>query len=550
MIANRTPPHPRSHALVAMALLGLTALAGCTAEGTAVSVRVYAAEGALHDTVLSNGSADTLELVLSADGETFVENFALAEGRGSVTSVPIGSGYQFTARGFRGSETSVLFYGASARFDVDAGDSVEVPIQVGRSNCIGLNRSSPLRDPADGGSADLRNRRVGASMSTLPDGRILLLGGAEVGADGEPERILDTAEIFDPVHNQFIELPWRLVLPRAFHTATVLRDGEVLVAGGVVGVSPDGLVVSDTAALIEPDEVEAVRPFPAPMPVEARAWHRARRLPDGSVLIVGGEGGDGTPLGSAVRFIPPDDGDPIAGRFRVQGSLHAARTRFTMTRTGNPANPTLIVGGLGSAGPAAAVELFTTNPGQGGCAGGGNPTDDIGCFIRPGAAELQVPRWGHGAALVENGAAVLVVGGYETDDRSAPTPRIERIGLVDFRVQGVGQLDTPRGEAATAVIADGGAAPYVLVVGGRVGDTPLTATSRLVPAQDPGDASRYLYTDTAVEDGCGLSEPRFGHRALTLDTRTVLLIGGINRTPAGLAGSRRVELFFPAINVF
>lgn len=545
MIGALRSPRPR---IAALSLVGVALLA-CAGEDTGVSVRIYTAEGALHDTVLSAGEADTLELVLQGDGEPYVENFTLADGSGAVTSVPTGEGYQFTARGFRGAENTVLFYGASQPFDVEPGDSVEVPIQVGRTNCIGLNRSSPLRDPADRGSADLRSRRVGATVTRLDDGRLLILGGAEVDAAGNPERILDTAEIFDPVHNQLLDLPWRLVLPRAYHTATLLDSGEVLVTGGVVGVAGGAVTVTNTAALVEPDEVEAVRAFPAEMPIEPRAFHQARKLPDGSVLVVGGEGGDGSPLASAARFMPPE-GDPIAGRFRVQGPLHVARTRFGATRTGNAINPTLITGGLGSGGPVAPVELFTLNTAQSGCAGGGNPTDDIGCFIRPGAAELSTPRWGHGAALAENGAAVVLVGGYGTADRGSPVARITRIGLNDFRVQGVGELAAPRGEVAIAAVRDGGAAPYLLVTGGRVGDTPQTTTSRLVPAQDPGDPSRYLYTDTPVQDGCGLSEPRYGHRAVVLDSRAVLLLGGINRGPAGLSGSRRVELFFPAVNTF
>lgn len=542
----------RSACLIGRPLLALTALsfAGCSGDGAAVEVRVYPAEGALHDTLLTGGEADTLELVLEADGERLVESFDLAAGRGRITAAPTGEGRRFTARGFRGSGNTVLFYGASQPFDVGPGGGAEVPIQIGRSDCVGLNRASPLRDPGDGGSADLHGRRVGASVTRLADGRVLLLGGAEVDADGRPERILDTAEIFDPVHNQLIPLPWRLVLPRAFHTATQLDSGEVLVVGGVVGVSGETLTVSDTAALVEPDEIDAVRPLPAMLAVEGRAWHQARKLPDGSVLVVGGETGDGTPLATATRFMPPT-GDPIAGRFRVQGSLRVARSRFTMTPTGQRANPVLLGGGRGPDGaPVAPIEMFTINPAQTGCVGGGSPTDDIGCFIRPGAAELPTPRWGHGAALVENGAAILFVGGYADAGRDAPVARVERVALEGFAVEGRGELTVPRGEAALAVIDDGGRAPYVLVVGGRVGGDPLTATSRLVPADDPEAPGRLLYTDTPVQSGCALSEPRFGLRAVSLDTRTVLLLGGVNRSPAGLSGSRRVELFFPAINVF
>lgn len=537
-------------AMLAAGLALALALAGCGGEDTAVSVRLYPAEGAAHEGLLAGDGADTLEIVLETDGDRFVESFALADGRGSVRAVPTGEGYRFTVRGFAGADNTVQLYGASHPFDVAPGDAVEVPVQVGRGDCVGLNRAAPTRDPADGGSADLHGRRVGASVTRLPDGRILLIGGAEVAADGTPERILDTAEIYDPTQSQFVPLPWRLILARAWHTATLLPDGQVLVVGGVVGLGPSGVTVTDTAALIAPDEVEAVRPLGAPIPAEGRAFHTAQALPDGSVLVAGGEGPGGEALASAVRFMPPAGGDPIAGRFRVQGPLHAARSRFTLSRTGQTANPALVVGGLGAGGPVAPIELFTTNPAQSGCAGGGNPTDDIGCFIRPSGVELSTPRWGHGAAVVEGGAAVLIVGGYASADRGAPVAEVARIDLGNFQPTVVGALATPRGEAAVAAIADGAAQPYVLVAGGYDGAQPVTAVTRLVPADDPAAPGRLRYAEAALADGCALSEPRHGLHAVVLDTRTALLLGGITRSPAGLTGSRRIEVFFPRINGF
>ena len=414
----------RCRALLQQALLawaGVLVLAfglgGCTAaEGTAVAVEVYTAEGVLHEGVLA-GPADTLELVLETGDDPLVENFALADGQGTVTSVPVGSGYRFTARGFRGAENTVLFYGASHRFDVDAGDAVSVPLMVGRANCVGLNRVSASRDRAVGGTADLQDRRVGASVTVLGDGRVLVLGGAEVDAEGRPERILDTAEVFDPAHNQMVKLPWRLVVPRAFHSATLLEDGQLLVVGGVIAPGAP-LTVTDTAVLIDTEALEAVdpvRPLPVGLPEHARAWHRALLLPDGSVLVAGGETGDGTPLASAVRFLPPAGGDAIEGRFRLQGPMHAARSRFSMTPVARASDPAVLAGGLGVMGAERGVEVFSVNPAQAGCAGGGSPTDGVGCFVIPNRVALPEARWAH--------VAVPVAGAWWIPRHSTSSPR-------------------------------------------------------------------------------------------------------------------------------
>lgn len=537
-----------------LASVALGPIACTPSPGTSVDVEIYAAEGVLHDGLLTQGPTDAMEVVFRNPLDTFVETFDLATGSGTVPSVPIGEDYQVTVRGFIGDGVEVQFYGASALFDVGSDDSVTVPIQVGRADCVGINRAAESRDPADNGQPTLGSRRVGASMTPLPDGRILILGGADISADGNPERVLDTAEIFDPVHNQFISLPWRLDLPRAYHTATALPDGQVLVVGGVIGVVGGELAVTERAALIDVDDPEPLRVFPIGLPAEARAYHQAVGMPDGSVLIAGGETAAGTPLASTVRFIPPEQGDPIAGRFRVQDPMHQARTRFTATRIARPADPVAVAGGLGADGPLDGVELFTINGAQGGCATGATPSSEVGCFIRPSGARMADARWGHAAVEVEDGQGVLFIGGFGTTDRDEPVAPVAHLSLQNFQVTEAGQLAVPRGDLAAVAIDDGGFSPLVLTVGGRAGDEVLPTVSRLVPrlVDDTGDGApdRVQYVTEQVADGCSLTEGRFGLQAIQLRTRSVLLVGGALNTPGGLAGSQRVEQYFPRINSF
>lgn len=76
---------------------------------------------------------------------------------------------------------------------------------------------------------NMRQQRSEFTMSLLPSGRVVIVGGLE--SDGNRYICLDGVELFNPLDNTFIQLP-SLRYPRAFHTATVLDNGSVLIVGG------------------------------------------------------------------------------------------------------------------------------------------------------------------------------------------------------------------------------------------------------------------------------------------------------------------------------
>lgn len=77
----------------------------------------------------------------------------------------------------------------------------------------------------------LATARSSQTQTTLLDGRVLFTGG-NVGASGlSPGVGTNSAEIFDPFSGQLNLLP-TMSAARAMHTATLLRDGRVVVAGG------------------------------------------------------------------------------------------------------------------------------------------------------------------------------------------------------------------------------------------------------------------------------------------------------------------------------
>ena len=69
--------------------------------------------------------------------------------------------------------------------------------------------------------------RAWHTATVLPDGTVLILGG--IGSDG---RVVDQSEVFDPRSQKFQLLSSSAPIPRAFHSATLLTDGRVVVAVG------------------------------------------------------------------------------------------------------------------------------------------------------------------------------------------------------------------------------------------------------------------------------------------------------------------------------
>jgi hypothetical protein len=131
--------------------------------------------------------------------------------------------------------------------------------------------------------ANMNNARVYASATLLPDNRVLV-----VGDDGINER---TAEIFDPRTGDWLSLPDPGV-GRAEHVAVALRNGAVLVAGGV----------GETSAQLFDWRRNAWSSAGALTVIRASAT--ATVLPDGQVLIAGGFGNRSMPWASAELFDP------------------------------------------------------------------------------------------------------------------------------------------------------------------------------------------------------------------------------------------------------
>src|SRR5438477_2603552 len=120
--------------------------------------------------------------------------------------------------------------------------------------------------------------RTGHAATVLADGRVLITGGRDNAGT-----IVATAEVFDPA-DQTSTAIGVLNTPRIDHTATLLADGRVLIAGGTTASR-----ALTSAEIFDPANPGAgFRVLSATMGA-ARARHTATLLHDGTVLIAGGD---------------------------------------------------------------------------------------------------------------------------------------------------------------------------------------------------------------------------------------------------------------------
>jgi hypothetical protein len=173
-------------------------------------------------------------------------------------------------------------------------------------------RSAELYDPATGKfqpTGEMTERRVGHIAVLLRSGKVLIAGGW-VG-----HGTTDSAELYDPATRKFTATA-KLTARRGEPRATMLANGDVLITGGDDHDGADGHLASAEvfrAATLSFQATGAMH--------HAHEAHTATLLNDGKVLIAGGKGESLTARAELY--------DPKTGTFSETGSLVTARYKHT-----------------------------------------------------------------------------------------------------------------------------------------------------------------------------------------------------------------------------
>jgi hypothetical protein len=179
--------------------------------------------------------------------------------------------------------------------------------QIQNSPASVITNSVDAFDPADNSVTPvgpMTIRRWSHAATTLADGRVLVTGG-RTGSTAANGIVLDTAEIYDPATDVWTETAGPMNVARRSHTATLLPDGRVLIAGGGDGVSTTTSQAIQSAEIFDPET--GLFTLIGNM-TERRSAHSAILLDDGTVLISGGSTLTGTlyPTNTAEIFNPAD----------------------------------------------------------------------------------------------------------------------------------------------------------------------------------------------------------------------------------------------------
>lgn len=206
--------------------------------------------------------------------------------------------------------------------------------------------SVDLFDPATNmfapSPAMLNTARGLFTATPLADGRVLIVGGFEPDPGAGA---LASAEIYDPVAGTF-RFTGSMTVARYGHTATRLPDGKVLIVGG------DRDAATQSSAEIYDPATGTFSTVASPLAV-TRSYHSAAALADGRVLVFGGESGEFLVRGTVESY------DPATQAFSMFGRMATARVRATATAVtvGPSAGKILVFGGGARNTPQTAAEL-------------------------------------------------------------------------------------------------------------------------------------------------------------------------------------------------
>jgi hypothetical protein len=257
---------------------------------------------------------------------------------------------------------------------------------VGGSDATGAPlASAELYDPTSGkfsfARGNLKTARFGHTATLLNNGMVLIAGGYNSTLGGFN---VASAELYDPATQTFAKTG-NLNNPRDLHTATLLNDGTVLIAGGY-GISAGTF---SSAELYNPTTGSFTLTGSLNI---ARNDHTATLLNNGMVLIAGGEDALSNSLASAELF------DPLTSVFTLTGIMNTGRYGHSATLLNN--GTVLLAAGVSANNTTVSAELYTPST-----------TTEAGVFTPTG--NLNVARELQSAALL-NGGFVLVAGGVNS----------------------------------------------------------------------------------------------------------------------------------------
>lgn len=337
----------------------------------------------------------------------------------------------------------------------------------------------------------LNQVRMGHTATLLANGQVLIAGGYGGYPNSGNDDVLSSVEIYDPASKTF-SFTGGLATARELHTATTLQNGKVLIVGGATPIGGGYTQETASAEIYDPSTGLFA---PTGSLTTPRYGHTATLLPNGRVLVAGGYQNETQNSVQTVELY-----DPTTGTFTTTGSLSVPRGGAPATLLND--GTVLIAGGVNSFSLWASSDLY--NPSTG---------------LFSAGASLPIPQYNHSATLL-NAGTVLLAGGTTTW-MGPPWTNAMIYNPPTSSFIPVASLALARQSQTATILNDG----TVLLVGGD---------------SNYGTAELYNPT-TQMFLGAGATEiQREEHTATLLNDGTVLIVGGTT-------GDGTAELYEPGL---
>jgi hypothetical protein len=409
-----------------------------------------------------------------------------------VPVIPPGPRRLFEVRAYSGepsSAGSVISVGRSFPFDMpDTGAPTE-PIRVTLRR---VNTFIPVESSQVPGSClDLTEPRAGHTATLLEDGRVVIAGGFRVSDEGQTETV-SSIEILDPQARTltFVGDPGPGAARRAFHTASRMLDGRVALIGGESQPLDGPTTTLRTGAVFDP-LTQRTQQFDL---TAARSHHAAAIDLAGRILVVGGLGADGAVVSTAEGV------EPAAGRSFAVPTPVPRVGASVVTLADN--QRIAVIGGSDGVNLPREVLTFSFT-------GSTFALTNTTVMLRQARRDAAV-------AAFDDGQKLLVMGGYASpgtpDDSARPVAASELLGLKEGSpFVAVGPSVVARGDLCAASLPGG----RVFTAGGRrsaseAGFASSGVVELITPTENVTggvlgmkalEPSRYLHTCTPLPDG-------------------------------------------------
>ncbi len=364
--------------------------------------------------------------------------------------------------------------------------------------------------PQEGTCGEMSYGRIGHTATTLPNGQVLIIGGEQINSASSSTPIKQT-EFYDPATSKFTEGPELPGGARKYHTATLLPDGRVLIAGGI-GQFTSGNTTVDTTlnTVFVYDPESGAFSWPengATNLTNARAHHTATLLSDGRVMFAGGlQNVEGKNVYTdSIEFWNPEK-----GCFSVEGiKLQKPRAYHSAVAVNNN-NDVVFLGGQNESQALSSVEYYHAGS------------------MENGTGELSSPRTMASAILLSDNETILISGGYKNAVNLNPTASTFKSSLKTADLYKFNSTKTlPCGEAMTterayhqmSLLPNG----TVLITGGRTSNGMPTSSAEIFTVKNSSgicSASSELVSD--------MTSPRSGHAQTILPGGDIFLVSGQN----------------------